>query len=161
MCERERERESDGGSVCERRGEGGRMLRDWGSCTVSPEGGRRPLDNNSCPHSDGTKQKKRAPSVPHASGPPSLLRGECTSPLSAPLNPRLPSSSPLPACLPACLTDCLPGAVCSARQNNGKQGPDPRPKPPWTNCFHLRPTFLDDALTNGVGIKPSANNEVK
>lgn len=55
----------------------------------------------------------------------------------------------------------LPGAVCSARQNNVKQGPDLRPKTPWTNCFHLRPTFLDDTLTNRVGIKPSANNEVK
>lgn len=31
-----------------------------------------------------------------------------------------------------------------------KQGPDPRPKPPRTNCFHLRPTFLDNALTNRV-----------
>lgn len=79
--------------------------------------------------------------------------------------PAAGKSAPVPRALPSILASplflFLPGAVCSARQNNVKQGPDQRPKPPWTNRFHLRPTFLDAALTNRVGIKPSANNEVK
>lgn len=59
-------------SVC---GRGGRSLSDEGSCTVSAEGGQRPPDNNSCPHSDGTN-KKRAPSAAPASGPPSPPQGK-------------------------------------------------------------------------------------
>lgn len=55
----------------------------------------------------------------------------------------------------------LTGAVCSARQNNSRQGPNSRPKPPWTNCFHLRPIFFEDATSNSAGMKMSANNEVR
>lgn len=86
---------------------------------------------------------KRAPLVPPASGPPSLPQGRVHQPSER--TPSILPSLPLPAC-PVLFVQ--PGRITGS-------------KPPWTNCFHLRPTFFDDALTNMVGIKPSANNEVK
>lgn len=103
----------------------------------------RPPHNNSCPHSDGTGERKTG----------SLCTSGvwATQPASESL-PVPPSRLPAdPSILASPLFLFLPTAVCSARQNNVRRGPDRRPKPPWTNCFHLRPTFLDDALTNRVG----------
>lgn len=113
------------GWVSDERRRGG-VVERWGSCTVSPEGERRPPDNNSCPHSDGIQQKE-LPLYLRRLGHPACRGSERT--------PRFLS---------------LPGNVCSARRNNVKQGPGSRI---WTNCFHLRPTFSEDALWSRVGIK--------
>lgn len=123
----------------------------WGDpCTVPPEGGQRPPPQTTTAAPILTTLNKKG----------SL----CTSGVWA-TQPAAGKRAPVPWALPSILASplflFLPAAVCSAMQNNVRQGPDPRPKPPWTNRFHLRPTFLDDALTNRVGIKPSPNNEVK
>lgn len=127
---------SDGRFVGE--DEGGRLSRDGGGGGVvlySLTRGRAEAHRQQQLPPFWRHKTKRAPSVPLASGPPSLPQGE---------------SAPVPRALPSILASplflFLAGAVCSARQNNVKQGPDPRPKPPWTNCFHLRPTFLDDPV---------------
>lgn len=123
----------------------------WGDpCTVPSEGGQRPPPQTTTAAPILTTLNKKG----------SL----CTSGVWA-TQPAAGKRAPVPWALPSILASplflFLPAAVCSAMQNNVRQGPDPRPKPPWTNRFHLRPTFLDDALTNRVGIKPSPNNEVK
>ncbi|CAB1460323.1 unnamed protein product [Pleuronectes platessa] len=74
-----------------------------------PRLGRGPQTTTAAPIlAAQNKKKKRAPSVPLASGPPSLPRGRAHQ------SPRA-----LPSSLPS-----LPGAVCSARQINVKQGPN-------------------------------------
>lgn len=81
-------------------------------------GGGSPVQSDSCPHSDGTRRKKeRLSLVPLASGPPSLLQRGYQSNTPTPTPPPPPQSSP-----PLSSSSC-PAAVCSARQNNVRQGP--------------------------------------
>ena len=136
---------SDGRFVVEERG-------SWemgDPCSVPPEGGQRP-----------PLRTTAAPILTVLNKKGSL----CTSGVWA-TQPAAGKRAPVPWALPSILASplflFLPAAVCSAMQNNVRQGPDLRPKPPWTNRFHLRPTYLDEALTNRVGIKLSPNNEVK
>lgn len=92
--------------------ESGEGFERWGGGVLYSLKVERPPDPNSCPHSDSTKQnKKRAPCVPPASRPPSLPRRRAS---------RAPDRSP-PSSAPLFLST----AVCSARQNNMKQGPGP------------------------------------
>lgn len=86
------------------------------------------------------QNKKKAPPVPPASGPPSLprRRGHQSPEWSPQSSPPLSSSS-------CPLLFVQPGRITWGRgQTRGPNHPG----------FHLRPTFLDDALTNRVGIKP-------
>lgn len=105
-------------------------------CTVSLEGGQRPPRQQRCPYSGGTKQNG-LPLCPQRPGHPACHRG------------RLHQSTVCsPQFTPLFLS--LPGAVCSAKQNNVKPGPN------YTglNAFTCDPHSLDDALTNRAGIKP-------
>lgn len=112
-----------------------------GSCTVSQW--RGPQTTTAAPILTAREKEKRAPSVPPASGPPSLPQRVYQS--SPPALWQTPQSSP-----PLSSSSCLllfvqPGRI------TWDGGRTRGPKPPRTNCFHLRPTFLDDALTNRVG----------
>lgn len=120
----------------------GKLLR-WDFCTVSLKGGQRPPDNNSCPYSGSTKQNG-LPLYPQRLGHPACHRGRLHQ-----------STVRSPQFTPLFLS--LPSAVCSAKQNNVKQSPNY----PGLTAFTCDPHSLDEALTNRVGIKPSAYNEVK
>lgn len=113
---------------------GGKLLR-WDFCTVSLEGGQWPPRQQQLPLFWQHKTKW-APSLPPASGPPSLPQRK-TAPVHCTLSSIHPS-------IP------LHGAVCSAKQNNVKQSPNY----PGLTAFTCDPHSLDEALTNRVGIKP-------
>lgn len=109
---------SDGGAC-----RGGRWLRE-----SHPRVGRGPRQQQ-LPHSGGTKTKQ-APSTPSVKATQPAIGEMCTSP---------PESSS--QCTP--LSFSLPGAVCSAKQNNVKQGLNH----PGLTAFTCDPNSLDDAVT--------------